>query len=163
MKRTLLLVALLAAASFTFGQTKSEEKPLRKIASGNGARQIEEDVREAMKEVRIELDNINIEIDNEIDEAMREMRRELRDIDFDHDIDIDIDNDFDFDHDIDIDVDHDFDFDFDEDFDIDIDVEAIVESALRGAQISVKQIDQIVNTAVKESTREVKKVRVREP
>lgn len=170
MKRSLLLIALLACATFAFAQTKPSEKGLRKIASGNGARQIEEDVREAMKDVQIDLDNIKIEIDNEIEEAMREVREELNDIDIDidNDVDIDIDHDFDFDRDIDIDIDTDNDFDFDFDFDnaldidIDIDIDEIVESAVRGAQIDEEEIERIVNKAVKESTRSIK-VRVREP
>lgn len=147
MKKAFLLIALLAAATFTFGQNKSDEKPLRKIATGNGARQIEE----AMKDLRIELDNLDIEINEEVEEAMREMRQELRELD-ELDIDIDIDNDRDFDFD--------FDFDHDFDIDIDIDIDEIVDTALRA--VDEEEIERIVNKAVKESTRSVK-VRVREP
>jgi hypothetical protein len=155
MKRIILLAAFLFAASFVFAQSKTEEKPLRKIASGNGAKQVEEDVREAMKEVEVELYNMRIEIDEEVREAMREVRTEIRDMDFDMD-DMDIDIDIDADHDFDTDMDFDFDNDFD--IDIDIDIDAIVESALRA--VDEVEIERIVEKAVRESTREVK-VRVK--
>ena len=71
MKTNLLMIALLFITTVSFSQTKqeskSDEKPLRKIASGNGAQQINEDVaREveaAMKDVRVQLKDLDIKID----------------------------------------------------------------------------------------------------
>jgi len=157
MKRTILIAAALVfAVSFSIAQTKSQEKPLRKIASGTGAQQIDEDVREAMKEVRVELDNIKIEIDEDINQAMEEVRREMREIEFEMNEEIDIDIDEDINEDIDIDIDEDFDFDID--MDINIDIDEIVENAVNNALRAVDPdaIERIVNKAVKESTRDVK-------
>lgn len=81
MKKALLLIVLLSGTTLAFSQSK-DEKPMRKIASGKG---VEEAVREAMEEVRIELEDLDIEIDEEIQEALRE----VRDLDIDIDIDVD--------------------------------------------------------------------------
>lgn len=71
MKTNLLMIALLFIATVSFSQTKqeskSDEKPLRKIAGGNGAQQINEEVaREveaAMRDVRVQLKDLDIKID----------------------------------------------------------------------------------------------------
>ncbi|MEI9919892.1 MAG: hypothetical protein WDO14_13995 [Bacteroidota bacterium] len=74
MKTNLLLVALMLITTVAFSQkkdeSKSDEKPLRKIAGGTGAKQIEEDVEReverAMKDLRVELDDLDIKINLDV-------------------------------------------------------------------------------------------------
>jgi len=73
MKTNLLMIALLLIATVSFSQTKEsrpDEKPLRKIASGNGSQRINEEVQRevelAMKEVEIELKDLDVIINTEV-------------------------------------------------------------------------------------------------
>lgn len=94
MKSNLIMIALLLIATVSFSQTKeskSDEKPLRKIASGTGAKQINEEVQRevelAMKELKVELKNLDVIINTEVMKSLEgldvEINESLKDLDVD--------------------------------------------------------------------------------
>ena len=144
MKTNILMIALLLIATVSFSQTKqdskTDEKPLRKIAGGNGSKQIEEEVEreveKAMKDLRVELKDLDIKInldvlkqleglDEEIAESLEGLDIQINESiaesleGLDEEINESVEESLRaLDHlDIDIDIDRDFDFDFDNDHD----------------------------------------------
>jgi hypothetical protein len=85
MKANLLTIALLLLATVSFSQAKQEsktdEKPLRKIASGNGAQRINEEVERevaaAMKEVRVQLDGLDIKVNVDVARQLEGLDEEI--------------------------------------------------------------------------------------
>jgi len=163
MKKTLLLIAFAATVTFGFAQNnkkedkkdtkKPDETGLRKIASGRGeeelSREVNESVREAMKDMKVDLDKLDINIDlkglevlNHLDEIIeaslegldeqieRSVERSLEGLDENIErsverslegLDEDIDRSLRHLNDLDIDIDIDNDIDHDIDIDIDED------------------------------------------
>jgi len=88
MKTNLLMIALLLLATVSFSQTKqeskSDDKPLRKIAGGNGSQRINEEVQReveaAMKDLRIELkqlDKLDIRINENVAENLEGLDEQI--------------------------------------------------------------------------------------